>query len=123
MSKPRYGFSALILAGSILAGLMAANLFAQTGVAQTGVAPQVSTGTSHPFPISDIISWKTDSQTPTVTQAQVQAAQVAATLPAAQLTTAGTSAVALLTLPPCRIMDTRNATGTLGGPAFTAGET
>jgi hypothetical protein len=128
MSKLRHGFSALILAGSLLAGVIAANLFAQTGVvqnsaAQTGAAPQVSTGTSHPFPISDIISWKTDSQTPTVTPAQVQAAQVAATLPATRATTAGTSAVALLTLPPCRVMDTRNAAGPLGGPSFTAGET
>jgi hypothetical protein len=118
MSKLRHGFSAVILFGSVAAGL-----FAQTAVAQSGAAPQVSTGTSHPFPISDIISWKTDSQTPTVTPAQVQAAQIAATLPAARLTTAGTSAVALLTLPPCRIMDTRNATGPLGGPSFTAGET
>lgn len=121
MSKLRHGFSAVILFGSVAAGL-----FGQTAVSQAGksnAAPQVSTGTSHPFPVSDIISWKTDTQVPTVTQAQVQAAQVAATLPATRLTTAGTSAVALLTLPPCRIMDTRNANGPLGGPFISGGTT
>ena len=118
MSKLRHGFSAVILFGSVAAGL-----FGQTGASQSSAAPQVSTGTSHPFPVSDIISWKTDTQTPTVTQAQVQAAQIAATLPATRLTTAGTSAVALLTLPPCRIMDTRNANGPLGGPYISAGMT
>src|SRR5579863_1763809 len=123
MSKLRHGFSAVILFGSVAISLFAQNSVAQPGAAQTGAAPQVSTGTSHPFPISDIISWKTDSQTPTVTPAQVQAAQIAATLPATRLTTAGTSAVALLTLPPCRIMDTRNATGPLGGPFIPAGQT
>src|ERR1700689_2988761 len=113
MSKLRHGSCALILLGSI-----AGRLFAQTGA-----APQAPTAPTPPFPISDIISWKTDSQTPTVTPAQVQAAQIAATLPATRLTTAGTAAVALLTLPPCRIMDTRNATGPLGGPFITGGTT
>ncbi|MGA2712583.1 MAG: hypothetical protein ABSG41_05705 [Bryobacteraceae bacterium] len=113
MSKLRYGFCAFLLFG-----LIAASLFAQTGT-----APQAATSASHPFPIADIISWKTDSPPPTVTPAQIQTAQIAATLPATRLTTGGTAEVALLTLPPCRVMDTRNANGPLGGPFIAGGTT
>lgn len=113
MSKLRHGLLAVTLFGSI-----AAILFAQAGA-----APQAPSAATRPFPISDIISWKTDSQTPAVTPQQVQTAQIAATIPVARTTTAGTAAVALLTLPPCRIFDSRNPTGPLGGPSLAAGQT